>query len=1057
MKKLLIILCILISVVSTSFAQREILVLDSGSHSANITDLLTTSDGKYLISCSKDKTIRVWDVETGQSVRKILGQIEHGGYGYIYDGTLSADDRYMILGGLFGSPFGGGYDFRFYDFQEGRCLFTYTSNKKMYKCFAFSPDVRYFAVGSTDSVNVFEAKEAAELSKTKRILKDEGHIALYHKIGDSELAVFPPLFSYKGHQDDVLGISIFRENDEYRIVSVGADKKLLLYSLDRKKILASRTFDFLKCFALSGKHTAVWGREKGEKGNSLKIYDGSLTPVSRSELDVSPTMLSFSPEAKRLLISDEYQRSVVFDVQGGIKQISDFMTDFWVSAATWIGEENVALASGNDNTIHIHQADSGEPVSHLRGESRPIWAVGIAESEIAFGHKPFGRINAKTALERVFNLENFTFRSFDARNSFKRLFTRFKDFSLVWKRETGGEEKLIVNKNGKRVRELIRDRKVGTDIWTYGFTTNGFSVSGGSSGLLDAHWVENIDDFHLIKNRYLRNKLESDGHTFSAYAWEHKAPLSCLACDDRFLLSGGIDQKMVLYDIQKMKDNVNEKFIDIVNQKKNSPIILPVAHIPVTVSLFASDSDEYLLWTPDNYYTGSKSLYGRIGWHVNQGEGREAKYYPFEQFDLKYNRPDIVLERLGFASKEVVRGYHRLYKRRLAKMGFKESDLSEDIHVPEVSVICEQAGRVTERQEVELSVAAWDSKYQLDRLNVYINNVPILGRSGMSLREKRTRIHETTISIPLAGGENKIQVSALNTVGAESLKETIYIRCRKPFAKPDLFIATLGVSRYRDKDYDLQFADKDARDLIGIYRKNKARYGHINVMELNNERATKENILKIREFFGRSKIDDQVILFISGHGLRDRDYLYFFATHDVDFDDPAERGFRFDDLDSLFDGILALNKLMLMDTCFSGEAEDEIYARAERLEAGSKGKVRGIDRSDGLKTVNRKTKRQLLLLQKDIFTNLRYGTGAVVMTSSSGMEFSYEDDEMKNGVFTYSLLSGLTDLSCDVDGDGRIRVSEAMKWIRERVIDLTGGLQTPTMRREKIEFDYAIY
>ena len=177
----------------------------------------------------------------------------------------------------------------------------------------------------------------------------------------------------------------------------------------------------------------------------------------------------------------------------------------------------------------------------------------------------------------------------------------------------------------------------------------------------------------------------------------------------------------------------------------------------------------------------------------------------------------------------------------------------------------------------------------------------------------------------------------------------------------------------------------------------------------------------------------------------------------MDFDNPAERGYRFDDLDSLFDGILALNKLMLMDTCFSGEAEDEIYARAERLEAGSKGKVRGIDRSGGLKTVNRKTKRQLLLLQKDIFTNLRYGTGAVVMTSSSGMEFSYEDDEMKNGVFTYSLLSGLTDLSCDVDGDGRIRVSEAMKWIRERVIDLTGGLQTPTMRREKIEFDYAIY
>ena len=57
---------------------KPILMLDAGGHSGNVRKLCFTPDGKELISVSGDKTIRFWDVQTGELLRVLHPPIGPG-------------------------------------------------------------------------------------------------------------------------------------------------------------------------------------------------------------------------------------------------------------------------------------------------------------------------------------------------------------------------------------------------------------------------------------------------------------------------------------------------------------------------------------------------------------------------------------------------------------------------------------------------------------------------------------------------------------------------------------------------------------------------------------------------------------------------------------------------------------------------------------------------------------------------------------------------------------------------------------------------------------------
>jgi hypothetical protein len=121
-------------------------------------------------------------------------------------------------------------------------------------------------------------------------------------------------------------------------------------------------------------------------------------------------------------------------------------------------------------------------------------------------------------------------------------------------------------------------------------------------------------------------------------------------------------------------------------------------------------TNKWLITTPDNYYLSIDDAYKHVSFRL------EEKIFPFEQFDLKYNRPDIVLARLGYADSTLIEAYHKAYLKRLKKMGFKEEDLGEDFHMPESKIKnFEYLPTITKEKEVEIELNFKDTKYKLDQ------------------------------------------------------------------------------------------------------------------------------------------------------------------------------------------------------------------------------------------------------------------------------------------------------------------------------------------------------
>ncbi|MBN2727621.1 MAG: caspase family protein [Bacteroidales bacterium] len=474
-----------------------------------------------------------------------------------------------------------------------------------------------------------------------------------------------------------------------------------------------------------------------------------------------------------------------------------------------------------------------------------------------------------------------------------------------------------------------------------------------------------------------------------------------------------------------------------------------------------------LFVTNDNYYASTiKSIEG-VSFTDNKS------HYPFEQFDLKYNRPDIVLARIGYASDTLIEAYHQAYLRRLNKMGFTEEQLSGEFHIPETKIenyeflptIIEN-----EKGEIEMELNFNDSEVPLNRYNIWVNDVPLYGMTGISIINKNTKSFSTTAKVPLSNGENRIQVSCMNNAGAESYKETYYVNyAPHETKKPVLHLIAIAVSKYQSLD-DLQYAEIDAKSIVERFS-NSTLYSSISIDTLYGENATISNIEALKAELYTSDVDDHIIVFYSGHGLHDNTYNYYLGTTDINPLNPSEKGITYGMLEWLIDSIPARNKLLLLDACQSGEVakelvnyrlkkdtvETQVNLSPDVNENNDIASVEEQDKGGSQHTISYLSIQQSFELMKDLFADIDKSTGAIVISAAGGLESAFESNPWGHGAFTYCLLEGLSEMAADANNNGQITISELKSYINIEVEELTNGRQKPTTRTENLVNDFVIW
>lgn len=459
---------------------------------------------------------------------------------------------------------------------------------------------------------------------------------------------------------------------------------------------------------------------------------------------------------------------------------------------------------------------------------------------------------------------------------------------------------------------------------------------------------------------------------------------------------------------------------------------------------FIGSSDFVVVDNENNYFI-SKMALGDLGFVYGK-----SFVFP-EQFDLRYNRPDLVLDKIQISEPQFITAYKRAYEKRLKRSGLTLDMMqnNQSISFPDFEVVDYKT------KEGQLKVTTrWTSDEDIRRLKVWVNDVPVFGQKGQNIHPDTLK---QQLNLNLVAGDNKVELAVVNQNGTQSVKKPIFLKNIELHGKPNLYVLSIGVSKYEEENYNLAFAAKDAQDIANRFARNKNRkYEEVYTRSLTDSEATRSNILDAKLFLEKAGPNDVVLVFIAGHGVLDAELNYYFGNHDINFNAPSESGLAYNQIEQMLSGLTSLKKVLFMDTCHSGELDkeemestDDIDVEEGDLTFRVVGKGARNKAGAGLETTTD--------MVKNLFADSRIGTGTTVISSSGGAEFAIESKQWKNGLFTYCLLEGMENNRMDLNNDGITRVSEVRSYLYQKVLEKSNGRQSPNTRIENISQDIELW
>ncbi len=383
-------------------APQRMLALDAGGHTGGIYKLIPNSYGDQLISVSYDKTIRVWDLQTGEPIRVLRPPVDRGALGVIAAAALHPQGDLLAIGGYRALTPVYDHRIRLISLASGESVRLLKGHAYMIFDLAFSPDGKRLASGALDS--------------TARIWNVE--------TGESELVL-------KGHTNGVHAVAW--SADGKHLVTGSLDGTGRIWNTDTGASEAE----------LTGHRGPVNPADWSPDGRSVVTGCDDATvrlfePDGKLRFSWPPRpapvqSVRFSPDSSRVLctyssdgVGEGVKGASVLSMVDG-REVSRFTGhENGVISCTFLRDGKTAVTGDSIGSICLWDAATGRLVRRLESKGRSQFAVGWSPDgqRIAWGNtNVFSNATGLASLERTFSLSTLDFGPPPARNYTAAQFT----------------------------------------------------------------------------------------------------------------------------------------------------------------------------------------------------------------------------------------------------------------------------------------------------------------------------------------------------------------------------------------------------------------------------------------------------------------------------------------------------------------------------------------------------------------------------------------------------------------------------------------------------------
>ena len=1018
---------------ASSFNMDKPEVVFNVGHASFIKSVCYSPDGKYIASGSDDKTVKIWEVETGRELRTLRGHsYDVNSVCYSPDGKYTASSSWDSI--------------KLWEVATGECIKTLSGNGGAYSL-CYSPDSRYVASGSWDKTIKLWDVASGECIKAFAGHTDRINSVCYSPNGKYivsgsedktiklwEVATGECIKTLAGHTDRIN--SVCYSPDGKYIVSGSEDKTIKLWEAatgECIKTLSEHTSPvYAVAYSLDGKTVA-----SGSLDITIKIWKVATGECIKTlETGAVVRSVSYSPDGAYLASSFWNNEIKLWDIatEECVKTFGGHTNSVSSVAYSLDGKY---LATGSADGVKLWNVTTGEHVKKLNGQGNVVYSPDgkyiasrtskvVNLSEVATGecikrfeghtdtiysvaYSPDGKYIASGSEDKTIKLwevatgeciKTLIGHSDDVKSlcyspDSAYLASGSEDETIkIWEISKGSciktltehtsyVESVSYSPDGKYIVSGSLDDTI--KIWEVASgncvkTLEGHtgpveyvSYSRNGTYLASSSWDRTIKLWKVVTGECIKTLA---GHT----GWVNSV---CYSPDGAYLASGSNDNTIKFWDASTGE---------------------------LLATTFCLDGDEWLTYTPEGFFAGSEWATKNLV-HIVDG----MKTIGIDQMYDSLYRPDLVSAKL---SGEDISTYAQ-------KVNF--ASLMQTGSAPITSFL-NLDEEITNR-DVTIEFAIQNTGGGIGEVNLLLNGKNIRLVENVPSKNGET-VHFSHI-ITLQNGKNTVELYAKNEAGkVESLHVSKTLNWHGNVKKPNLYIFTVAINKYRDRRLQLKYAVPDAEFILkGFSNQKKSLYQNIFTYNLFDDNVTKDGLKSSFEKLGNEiQADDVFVFYIAGHGITyDEDGDYYYLPSNFRFTSSEaiqQQGISKNDLTRYLSLIKAGKTLMLMDTCNAGSFLGN--------------NTRGLSEQTAIDRLTR-------------------STGHATIVASSDDQVAMEGYE-GHGIFTYILVEGLTG-KADTDGDGFITLQELSIYAEEEVprrsYEKWGYEQTPmrNLRRQ----DFPIY